>query len=60
MLFGDVSLMLNGDFEDETPDWDEDGAQKELVDYYGDQMKVTVFKLAHHGASYLANKPVFR
>ena len=29
-----------------------------MVDYYGDEMKVTVFKIAHHGAQRLANKPV--
>ena len=60
MIYGDVSLQLNGDFEDETSDWYEDGPQKELVDYYGDDMQVTVYKIAHHGASFQANKPVFR
>ena len=36
------------------------GPQKTLVDYYGDEMKVTVLKLSHHGAQNLANKPVSR
>ena len=44
---GDVSVMLNGDFEDETSDWGEDGPQKELVDFYGDEMRVTVY-MVHH------------
>ena len=59
-MYGEVSIMFNGDFEDETSDWNEDGPQKELIDYYEDEMKVTIYKLAHHGASFLANKPVFR
>ena len=49
-----------GDFEDETPDWDEDGLQKLMVDYYGSELETTVFTLAHHGADYLANKPVLQ
>ena len=37
-----------------------DGPQKSLVDFYGDQMQVTIYKISHHGASYLANKPISR
>ena len=55
---GDVSVMLSGDFEDETGG--KKGQQRELVDFYGDEMRVTVYKLAHHGASRFANKPWFR
>ena len=53
-------LLASGDFEDETPDWNEDGLQKLMVDYYGPALETTVFVLAHHGADYLANKPVLR
>jgi hypothetical protein len=54
----DVSMMFNGDFEDHTTNANENGPQKSLVDYYGDEMKVTVHKISHHGAQTLANKPV--
>jgi beta-lactamase superfamily II metal-dependent hydrolase len=57
---GSVSIMFNGDFEDFTSSDTEDGPQKSLVDYYGAEMHVTVYKLAHHGAENLANKPVSR
>lgn len=52
--------MYLGDFEDETPDWDEDGLQQLMVNFYGDEIETTVFAMAHHGADYLANKPVLQ
>ena len=51
ITYGDVSVMLTGDYEDFGIDWDEDGPQKELVDYWGDEMISTVYSLSHHGAS---------
>ncbi|CAD5113217.1 unnamed protein product [Dimorphilus gyrociliatus] len=36
------------------------GAQKQLVDYYGDALQSTVFIPSHHTASRLANKRVLR
>jgi len=51
-----VSIMFNGDFEDETEDQNENGVQKAMIDYYGEELKVTVYKISHHGAQTLANK----
>ena len=33
LTHGSVSYMLPGDFEDETPDWEEDGPQKWMADF---------------------------
>ena len=60
MIYGDVSILLTGDFEDDTPDEDADDAQKALVDYYGDELISTIYQISHHGASYQANKAVMR
>ena len=54
------SNVITGDFEDETPDWNEEGLQKMMADFYGEALHATIFPLSHHGASYLANKPVFQ
>jgi beta-lactamase superfamily II metal-dependent hydrolase len=56
--FDRVKVQLNGDFEDCSPT--KEGPQKELVDFYGKELETTVYKLAHHGASKLANKAVTR
>lgn len=60
VTYGDVSIMFNGDFEDFTTSWTEDGPQKSMVDYYGSEMQVTIYQIAHHGAQTLANKPISR
>ena len=31
LSFGEVSVMMTGDFEDETTDWDEDGPQRQVI-----------------------------
>jgi hypothetical protein len=58
LTHNEVSIILNGDFHDLTTDPDENGFQKSLVDYYGDEMKVTIFKLSAHGRGGLPNKPI--
>jgi len=50
--------MFNGDFEDATTEHSENGVQKAMADFYGDELKVTVYKLSHHAAERLANKPI--
>ena len=59
-MYNSFSMLFTGDFEDDSPDWDADEQQKMMVNYWSAQMESTVYKIAHHGASYLANKPVFR
>jgi len=58
VVYRDVSIMFNGDFEDATTDQDENGVQKAVVDYYGDELKVTVYKMARHGLATFANKRI--
>jgi len=58
ITYNQVSIMFNGDFEDATTNQNENGHQKALVDFYGAEMKVTVYKISHHGAQNLANKRV--
>ncbi|KAK2166185.1 hypothetical protein LSH36_41g13101 [Paralvinella palmiformis] len=60
LTWGSISVLLPGDFEDETSDWGEEGPQKLMVDYYGSQLDVTITELCHHGSSYSSNKPVWR
>jgi hypothetical protein len=60
ITYDDVSILLNGDFEDFTSNWSEEGPQLDMVTYYGDEIQVTVYQVSHHGASNLANKPVIR
>ena len=60
LSWGSVSVLLPGDFEDETSDLSEDGPQKLMADFYGSQLDVTITQTCHHGASYLANKLVWR
>lgn len=60
ITYGDVSILLSGDFEDFTSSWGEDGPQKHMVVFYGDKLQVTIYQVSHHGASTLANKPVIR
>jgi len=55
---GTVSILFNGDFEDATSNLAENGPQKSLVDYYGNEMRVTIYKISHHGAQNLANKRI--
>jgi len=56
VIHNGVTIMFNGDFEDATTSQDENGVQKAMVDFYGDELKVTAYKLARHGAQTLANK----
>merc|ERR1712226_49575 len=60
LVWGEVSMLLTGDFEDATSSWGENGPQKKMVEYYGNELKSTVYMLSHYGASYLANKPIWR
>lgn len=58
VTYNQVSVFFNGDFEDSTSNENENGVQKAMVDFYGAEMKVTVYKLSHHGAQNLANKKI--
>ncbi|ELT89866.1 hypothetical protein CAPTEDRAFT_200554 [Capitella teleta] len=60
IVYDEVSVLLNGDFEDFTSDWSEEGPQFDMASYYGEELQVTVYQISHHGASSLANKPVIR
>lgn len=40
--YGNFSMLFTGDIEEE--------AEKKLVDLYGDKLKATVLKVAHHGS----------
>jgi len=54
----EVTVMFTGDFNDYTSAQDEDGPQKSMVDFYGEELKVTVYKMAHHGAQEVASKVI--
>lgn len=56
--YGTFSLQMNGDFEDFTTAQGETGPIKAMVDFYGPDLQVTVYMIAHHGAEVLANKQV--
>jgi len=58
VTYNQVSLYFNGDFEDRTSSQTANGAQRAMIDYYGNQLRVTVYKLSHHGAQTLANKVI--
>lgn len=58
VTYNQVSVFFNGDFEDRTSSQSANGVQKQMIDFYGNDMKVTVYKLSHHGAQALANKIV--
>ena len=36
---------MTGDFEDKTSSWGENGPQKAMVDYYGDELHSTVYQV---------------
>lgn len=55
-----LSHCISADLDDDTTDWDEDGIQKSLVDYYGSRLQSTVQTLPHHGGNDNCNKPVFQ
>jgi len=58
VTYNQVSVFFNGDFEDSTSSETANGVQKAMVDYYGAEMKCTVYKISHHGAQNLANKKI--
>jgi len=58
LVYGSVSIMWNGDFEDATASQTANGHQRAMVDFYGNDLKVTVYKLSHHAAENLANKEI--
>jgi hypothetical protein len=58
LTHNEVSIIFNGDFEDLTTDPEENGPQKSMVDFYGDEMKVTIFKASRHGRAGVSNKPI--
>lgn len=60
VVYGEVSILLNGDFEDFTTNWSEEGPQYDMVNYYQEELQVTIYQVSHHGASSLANKPIIR
>jgi beta-lactamase superfamily II metal-dependent hydrolase len=58
ITYNSFKVQLNGDFEDFTESDNEDGPQKAMADFYGPDLQVDVYMIAHHGAENLANKPV--
>lgn len=53
LIHGEVSVLLNGDFEDFYPTQNECGPQRAMVNYYGDELHVTLYQISHHGGAIL-------
>jgi hypothetical protein len=58
ITYNSFKVQLNGDFEDFTEADSEDGPLKAMADFYGSDLQLDVYMIAHHGAENLANKPV--